>query len=215
MAPYKCVFLDWAFTLSNSLFWNHLDDPENPHYPTFQAIQATLFGKNSSFSQMTDWMRGELSSEDVIAFICQQNPTFDPQLLLQELALSCSQMQFVSAEIPAYVHQLQTMGIKVVVATDNMDTFSRWTVPALKLQNIFDDVLNSYKLKGLKMDKTADGKSVFFGDYLQTHQIGYGESVLIDDGDEQYGQIISSFGIDYRQIEPRVGLVPELQKLLS
>lgn len=215
MSTYKCVFLDWAFTLSNTLFWNHFNDPEHLHYPTLQIIQATLFGKNASFKGINDWMRGKLSSEDVIAVICQQNPTIDPQFLLQELALSCSQMQFVSPQVPVYVRQLQAMGIQVVVATDNMDTFTRWTVPGLKLETIFDAVLNSYDLKALKKDRDSNGESAFFGNYLRTHQIKRGESVLIDDGDEQYGQVIHSFGIDYRQIELRVGLIPELQKLLA
>ncbi|GER91022.1 hypothetical protein KDW_51840 [Dictyobacter vulcani] len=214
MSVYKCVFLDWAFTLSNSLFWNHFNDPKHLHYPTLQIIQAILFGKNASFKGTSDWMRGKLSSEEVVAYICQQNPTFDPQFLLQELALSCSQMQFVSPLVPMYVRQLQAMGIRVAVATDNMDTFSRWTVPGMRLTTIFDDVLNSYDLKALKMDRDANGESAFFGNYLRTHQIQPGESVLIDDGNEEYGQIIRSFGIEYRQIEPRTGLVPELQKLL-
>ncbi|GHO83738.1 hypothetical protein [Dictyobacter formicarum] len=215
MSTYKCVFLDWAFTLSNSLFWEHLNNPEHEYFQAFQTIQHTLFtGKNIS-QLIPDWMRGKLTSEDIVAALCQQNTALDPQMLLAELELSCRQMQFVSPQVPTYVARLQARGIKVVIATDNMDTFTRWTVPALQLRSLFDDVLNSYDLQGLKADIDSTGRSVFFDAYLQDQQLRYGESVLIDDGDEEFGQVIRSFGIDYRHIQPRVGLVSELQKLLA
>ncbi|GCE22648.1 hypothetical protein [Dictyobacter kobayashii] len=184
MSTYKCVFLDWAFTLSNSLFWEHLNDPEHTHFRAFQIIQKALFGKQGMHELMLDWMRGKLTSEDVVAAVCQQHVDLDPEMLLAELELSCSRMQFVSPQVPTYVSRLRARGIKVVVATDNMDTFTRWTTPALQLHTLFDDVLNSYDLQGLKADVDASGHSVFFDAYLQKQQIAYGESVLIDDGDE-------------------------------
>ncbi|GLV55093.1 hypothetical protein KDH_19400 [Dictyobacter sp. S3.2.2.5] len=215
MNSYKCVFLDWALTLSNSLFWEHFNDPEHAHFQTFQMIQRTLF-QDPAFSQMLlDWMRGRFTSEDVIAALCQHDAALDPRMMLDELALSCSKMQFVSPQIPTYVAQLQARGIKVVIATDNMDTFTRWTVPALQLRTLFDDVLNSYDLQALKEDINESGRSAFFGTYLKSQGLEPGQSVLIDDSGEDCGRRIRSFGIDYRRIEPRVGLVPELQKLLA
>jgi hypothetical protein len=47
--------------------------------------------------------------------------------------------------------------------------------------------------------------------YLHDHHINWGESLLLDDGEEEFGNIIRRFGIEYRHIEPGMGLVPALQ----
>ena len=41
-----------------------------------------------------------------------------------------------------------------------MDCFTRWTVPHMKLDELFDDILNSFYLKGLKHE-VFNGASVF------------------------------------------------------
>jgi hypothetical protein len=212
MIQYKYIFLDWFYTLSNSIFWGHLNDPVHPRYQLFRTMQAAIF--EAGHGQIDAWMRGELTSEEIIAPVCQESG-LDPQETLHELMISCQQMQFVSAEIPDLIAHIRERGIKVVVATDNMDTFSRWTVPEMRLLEMFDDVLNSYDLKGLKYDRNEQGGSIFFGDFLQANGIKAGESLLIDDGNEQYGAIIQQFGIDYRRIEPGVGLLPALQEIVA
>jgi hypothetical protein len=214
MSTYKCIFLDWFYTLSNSIFWEHLNDPAHPHYQLFRTMQSALFGPTHSSARIDAWMRGELTSEEVIAPICQECG-LDPQAVLHELRISCQQMKFVSEEVPHYMSHIRAKGIKVVIATDNMDTFSRWTVPAMRLPELFDGILNSYDLRGLKYDVDAQGRSIFFGDYLQANGIEAGESLLIDDGDEQFGAAIRQFGIDYRHIEPGVGLIAELQTMVA
>jgi len=160
------------------------------------------------------WMRGYLTSEEVINVICQ-NTGLDFGTVLHELMLSCQQMNFVSQEIPAYVSSIRAKGIKVVVATDNMDTFVRWTVPSLQLRDMFDDILCSSEVKGLKSDIDEDGKSMFFANYLHDHHIEGGESLLLDDGEEEFGNIIRRFGIAYQHIEPEMGLVPALQTVIT
>jgi phosphoserine phosphatase len=175
-------------------------------------MQAAIF--EAEPGQIDTWMRGELTSEEIIAPICQECG-LDPQEVLHELMVSCQQMQFVSAEIPDLVAHIRRRGVKVVIATDNMDTFSRWTVPEMRLLEMFDGVLNSYDLKGLKYDRNEQGGSIFFDDFLQANGIKAGESLLIDDGNEQYGAIIQQFGVDYRRIEPGVGLLPALQEIVA
>ena len=70
-----------------------------------------------------------------------------------------------------------------VIATDNVDVFVEYTVPALKLRRHFDDILCSSELKSLKTD-TADGKLLFFDDFLRKHNIKYEEAILLDDSRE-------------------------------
>jgi hypothetical protein len=214
MKRYKCLFIDWHLTLSNSIFWEHLSGPTHPHYSIFDTMQRMLFRPSAPGRCLLPWMRGQLTSEEVVACVCRGSD-LDPDAVLQELAISCQQMRLVSEEIPDYVASLQAQGFRVVIATDNMDTFPRWTVPSLGLRAVFDDILCSSELKALKEDTSQDGHSLFFDRYLQVHQIGWGESVLLDDGDKDFGAIVRQFGIDYQHITPGSGLVPALQTLLA
>lgn len=99
----------------------------------------------------------------------------------------------------------------MVVATDNMDTFTRWTVPALGLYDMFDDILCSHEIGCLKKDMIGD-RSRFFGPYLAKHDIGIGESVLIDDS-KTLGKIIGRTGIHYRRIDCTHDLAEALRAL--
>lgn len=214
MQRYKCLFVDWHLTLSKSIFWEHLSHPMHPHYPIFDYMQAALFQPSAPGKWLLPWLRGQFTSEEVIADICQ-GTDFEPTLVLQELIVSCRRMALVAETIPAYVANLRAKGIRVVIATDNVDTFHRWTVPSLRLYDMFDGILSSYELRALKEDKDQAGQSLFFSNYLQAHSIGPGESLLLDDGDEQFGNIIRQFGIDFQHIEPGHGLVPALQTLIA
>jgi hypothetical protein len=64
-------------------------------------------------------------------------------------------------------------------------------------------------------DVDQDGRSRLFANYLQAQNIGWGESLLLDDGDEPFGNVVRQFGIDYQHIEPAKGLLPALQALAA
>lgn len=178
-------------------------------------ITSYLFQSSGRVSTILEpWMRGELTSEDIVHILCQEQK-LDPGIVLHELMVSCQRMQFVSQEVPHYVSNLRAKGIQVVIATDNMDTFQRWTVPSLQLDTLFDAILCSSDLRSLKADRHHDGSSLFFAEHLRKHHVEHGESLLLDDGDEAFGQVIRRFGIHYQQIAPGVGLVPALQTLLG
>ncbi|HEY7349599.1 MAG TPA: HAD family hydrolase [Ktedonobacterales bacterium] len=214
MKPYKCLFVDWHLTLSNALFWEQFSDPTHPQHPLFAFMQSTLFAPAGVKTWVLPWMRGEFTSEEVLAEVCR-GTAFDSTFALRALQSSCQQMRLVSEAIPRYVAGLQAKGLQVVIATDNMDTFHRWTVPSLRLRALFDDILCSFEQQALKIDADQRGQSRFFADYLCAHHLGWGESLLLDDGDEDYGSIIRQFGIEYQAIEPGKGLVPALQGLLA
>ncbi len=59
-----------------------------------------------------------------------------------------------------------------------------------------------------------NGKSKFFDKYLSGSGIEVGESTLIDDSEDTGGKI-SGFGIEYRKIDPVVGLPLELEKIIA
>lgn len=212
MKPYKCLFIDWHQTLSVSVFWEHLRDQEHPQHHLFTFMQSALFTPSGVQMWLRPWMRGAFTCEEVIVGICR-GTEIDPVFALHALRSSCQQMRLVSEAIPHCIRDLQAKGLRVVIATDNMDTFHRWTVPSLHVDALFDDILSSWRLGALKEERGQDGQSLFFARYLLAHQIGRGESLLLDDGDEQFGTIMRQFGIDYHHIEPGKGLLPALQEI--
>ncbi len=214
MLPYKCLFVDWHLTLSTSGFWQQFSPPQHPQHALFTTMQAKLFAPAQAQAWVIPWMRGVLSSEEVIDGVCQ-GTAISPAFALEALRVSCQQMRPVSDAVPQMIADLRSRGLKVVIATDNMDTFPRWTVPSLRLGTLFDDMLCSSDLGALKEDADQDGQSRFFASYARAQGLGPGESLLVDDGEEDFGAVIRQFGIDYLHSEPGKGLVPALRGLLA
>lgn len=214
MKYYRCIFIDWYQTLSTSLFWEHWTDPTHPLHALHAPMVSSLFHLGNA-SETRAWMRGELPVEEILQRICLRHH-FDYELILQELIVSCKAMQLVSPTVPCFLAQLRAAGIRVAIATDNMDTFTRWTVPALKLHKLVDDILNSFDVRALKGDLDSSGRSSFFAAYLEKHAFEPGESILLDDNhEEDFAALIRSFGIDYYPIEPGVGLISALEMLIE
>src|SRR3989344_1051105 len=211
MKKYKVIFLDWNGTLSSSKFWGHLEDPKHPKNHIFLAIEKSLFGNFRHL--ISPWMRGEKTSEEMVKLI-SDDAGLNYDLAFKEFVKGCKKMKFVSNKVPKIVHEYRKHGIKMVIATDNMDSFSRWTVPALKLDKMFDDILDSSSLKKLKNDFEPDGSNFFFTNYLKKNGIKPDESIIIDDSDDKEGKI-QKYGIDYLKIESHTGLMPAFDKLAT
>lgn len=207
---YKVVFIDWYNTLSSSRFWSRLEDPKHPNYDYFLKIQPILFSDQSNI--ILPWMRGQLTSEEVVDQISDKTGT-PKDLIMSELIYSCKNLEFISENSLDLIKSLRKAGLKVVIATDNMDTFMRWTVPSLKLRNIFDGILDSFNLKALKQDFGDNSESLFFSNYLKENLVLPGESVLIDDSMEIDNKI-QNIGIEYMRIVPG-GLDEALRKILK
>jgi FMN phosphatase YigB (HAD superfamily) len=214
MEKLRTVFLDWNGTLSVSRFWGHLQEPDHELSHVFPRIEATLFKPKSSLWYVHEpWMRAQMNSEDVVELLAKEIK-LEPEKVLQELILSCQNMQFVSDQVPALVNKIRGKGLIVVIATDNMDSFNRWTVPAMGLDEIFDDILVSYDLRGLKGDLDQNGRSLFFNEYLKRHQLLPGESILIDDS-KSNSEVAERLGIIYHQIPFGGGLVSKLEEIAA
>lgn len=207
MKKYKVIFIDWDKTLSISKFWGHLN---HSNQPLAEKLQTSLFVNLKPL--INPWMRGEFTSEEIMRRVSSDSKIGFNKALL-EFTKSCKSMKLVSDEIYALTSRLRSSGIKVVIATDNMDSFTRWTIPSLRLEDKFDAILNSFDLRALKKDTDNKGNSLFFKTFLEKHRILKGESLLVDDGDEK--RKFRDFGIEYRKIEPVVGLVPELKRVIT
>ncbi|MEI6288471.1 MAG: hypothetical protein WCP18_02740 [bacterium] len=173
----KVIFFDWNKTLSDSLFWSNLRDSNHQHNQYVSTIEKSIFFDNRQL--INPWMRGEYSSEDICQIIANKSGV-PYEVVFNGLKESCAIMKLVSEEIPGLVWQIKAKGIKTVIATDNMDTFSRFTIPALDLTELFDDFLISYNLKLLKGDVQEDSIP-FFDGYLKQNSLNYSDVVLLDD----------------------------------
>lgn len=204
----KVIFIDWNKTLSNSRFWEQLEDEGHKFHSHHEKIINSLFVENKNF--ITPWMQGKLTSEDICKAIAE-NTGIDADIIFDELVESARNMTFVSEEIPELINSLQAKGIKVVIATDNMDTFNRFTVKSMKLGKLFNDILNSYELKAMKGD-FENNKSLFFDDFIKRNNLSYSETVLLDDSTSN-SDPLTQLGMKTIQILSEKHILVELQKL--
>ncbi len=208
---YRVVFVDWYGTLSVSNFWGHFENPSHERHALFSRIEKTLFVENREL--LIPWMTGKLNSEQVLRVVSDKLG-LSYEMLFEEFVASCKEMRLVSDQALPLVKSIRSKGVRVVIATDNMDCFSRWTVPALKLEDEFDAILDSFRLKALKDAIGADGESLFFGRYLASSGISPQQAVLVDDS-ETSRSTARAIGIDYIHVIPGMGLVPALQDVLK
>jgi FMN phosphatase YigB (HAD superfamily) len=188
----RVVFVDWYRTLSTSLFWQQTPGCRLSAADSARA-ESYVFSRAELLRQ---WMVGAVAAETVCTLAAGSLglPAAD---LLADLEHNCRGMEF---DDPASVDALQAIreqGIKVVLATDNMDTFYRWTVPALRLGGMFDAILDSASLGVLKKD-LVDGHSPFFGPWLSDQRVAPAEAVLVDDSPPESAAAI---GLETRLVQ--------------
>jgi FMN phosphatase YigB (HAD superfamily) len=188
----RAVFVDWYKTLSTSRFWQ-----QRPGCRLSAAdsarVERSVFGRAELLRW---WMLGEMTSEDVCA-LAAGGVGLTAADVLADLEHNCRAMEF---DDPAAVYALRAIrkqGIKVVLATDNMDAFARWTVPSLYLGDSFDAILDSASLGVLKGD-LAGGQSPFFGPWLSDQRIAPSEAVLVDGSPTASAAVI---GLQTRLVE--------------
>lgn len=209
MKMYKTIFFDWNGTLSTSLFWDQWKDPLHPRHDWYAPLSRYLLGENMPV--VMEWMRGKVTAEDIAALLGNRFG-YSQEIIFQDLKESCEAMRLVSDEVIPLVQKLRESGTKCVIATDNMDTFTRFTVPRLRLSEHFDGVLNSFDIGLLKFD--TEGDSIpFFDDYLEKNNLSCNDVVLIDDCIDKSG-VYKKFGFDILQIFSPDDFVGKLNQLV-
>jgi FMN phosphatase YigB (HAD superfamily) len=205
---YNTVFIDWYQTLSISTFWSHLTDSHHKNHALYEPLRRALFEEQNQVFE--GWLVGNINSERVMEILAQHTG-IPYELIWDEFVVGFQHQSLVSEDIYDFIRDLRMSGVKVAIATDNMDCFNRWCVPALKLDEHFDDILNSFNIGHLKKE-IAGKRSLFFDAYLERNNIGPGESILFDDSPNVEPATIIA-GIEYCRIRSRNGLVTELQRL--
>lgn len=173
----KVLFVDWNGTLCTDLFWQQLNNTATCEI--YNNIQQYLFMQYDDTELIKDWMRNKYSMNDIIDIVYKKFG-YDKTFLKKELIYSLIDTHFVDTDVLKVIKQLQEKGLKVVIASDNMDVF-KYTSTKLDLDLIFDDVLLSNELGYLKTDLDENNNPLFFARYFEKYNIKREECVLIDD----------------------------------
>jgi FMN phosphatase YigB (HAD superfamily) len=150
-------------------------------------------------------MRGSLNSEQICNKLAVEN-NLDKKIILNTLKESSEKMELCSNNILDIIKDIRKKNIKVVIATDNMDTFRKFTIRGLRLDRFFDDFLISSELKVLKYDITND-KIPFFDPFLKKNSLSYDDVILLDDSEEKSGI--------YNKLGFKISLVTDTPSLLN
>ncbi len=207
----KAVFVDWFGTLSISRFFEHWSAPDHPRRREFDRLQAWWFDAASQ-PFLDEWLTGARTCED---FVGAMSALFGlpPAEVEAELMEGFRHWTLLEPETKPLLAALRQKGVRVVLATENVDACIRWAVPALDLGDGFDAILSSHELRALKHESDESGRSLFFGDYLRAQGIGPGETALIDDS-AHLQAAIEAFGVRFLHAPKGVGPGAHLRRLL-
>lgn len=208
----KVVFVDWFNTLSSSRFFEHWSAPDHPYRGRFDSLQDWWFDAASQ-PFLDDWLTGSRVCEDFVGLMSDRLD-LSRSVIEAELMEGFRHWSLLEPGTKPLLAALRDGGVKVVLATENVDACIRWAIPALGLDDSFDTVLSSHELGALKHQAEASGRSRFFGDYLEAEGVGAGESVLIDDS-AHLRPAVESFGIGFLHAPKGTGPGVHLRRLLA
>jgi FMN phosphatase YigB (HAD superfamily) len=185
----RVIFSDWHGVLSRDPFWVSIrGSATHPLHAQLEAGMAGVFASERGLAN--EWMTGLLSSTQVIAEMgIQLDRRFRDDFLGRRLDLDCARMH-VNAELFEVLRVMRAEAT-VVIATDNMDCFSRAFARARHRKPhharvwetladwavVCDDIICSSDVAALK----AEDPQAFFGPWLDQHGMGFAEALLIDD----------------------------------
>ncbi len=160
------IFCDFDGTICHERYWRSLPTQQ------YEKVQNLLFRDDKTY--VSDWMRGKYTAEQVNERVSQEiGESYEK--VWQLFVNDCSTMR-VPQEILEALSVLRSR-YTVVLITGNTDSFSRFTVPALGLENYFDHISNSYYEGKHKTDNSGE----IFVEYAVKFSIPLNECIVIDD----------------------------------
>jgi hypothetical protein len=183
----RVVFVDWHGVLSRDPFWVSIR--ESARHPLRTQLEENLSSIFAS-DDANAWMKGLMSSDDVIAAMDIHLGRFRDDFLHRRLYIDCARMQ---VNVPLFeVLRMAKAVALIVVATDNMDCFadtfdrvrrSRRRRPRTEATTmaewafVCDDIICSSNVAALK----SEDPNAFFGPWLHQHGMTFADALLIDD----------------------------------
>lgn len=162
----RALYIDFDGTICVDRYWRSL--PTKMH----ANLQGLLFGDDRTI--FNEWMRGEHTAEEINRYVSQELAI--PYDFLWNIFVNDCKSQQVSQKLLDSLHSLRHT-YKTVLMTGNMDSFSRFTVPALHLEDYFDYISNSFYERLHK----ADNDGELFKKYSELLGVSLPNSLLIDD----------------------------------
>ena len=191
------LFVDFDGTICLERYWRSLPEAEHA------GIQELLFGNDTKM--VHDWMRGHHSAEEVNKYASGQLG-LDYEYLWNLFVDDCKTM-YVSKDVLNDIKSLSDRYTTILI-TGNMDSFTRFTVPALSLEDYFDEISNSF-YEG--RHKTDDNGSLFHK-FTDKYGVSIEECVLLDDSDSVC-KIFTELGGTPLQVSPEVPVEVRLAEL--
>ncbi len=198
---YSHIFFDWHGVLSHSKYWAHT--------PEAKTIEKALFGEEHPL--LKQWSVGKCDMKKLINTLSDLT-NIPVAHLVETLKESCERQELASTNIPDLIISLRSRGVRCIIATDNFDIFDKWTVPALGLDTLFDNILNSHNLGHVKPELAKkDTYSPFFSPYLETNNVS--KAIWFDDND--YSRHAKKLGMDFKLVKPGDDLAALVEQSLK
>lgn len=191
------LFIDFDGTLCHDRFWRSLPLDQ------YEKVQRLLFTEDKTCIQ--EWMKGKRTSEEVNLLLAEQIGISSQELW--SIFVKDAETMFVSQEVLETIGKLRDIYTTILI-TVNMDSFSRFTVPALKLDNYFDAISNSYCEGKFKEDNGGE----IFKEYLEKYNTPIKSSILMDDSPTAC-QTFVALGGNAHQVTLEENLAFHLNKL--
>lgn len=180
----RTLFIDFDGTICHDRFWRSLNED------AYIKVQSLLF--NGQNQIVSNWMKGDYSSEDINQLVAKETG-IEYDSLWGVFVSDCKTMK-VEPEILKMINNLRKR-FHVVLITGNMDCFSRFTVPSLRLNEYFDVIVNSFDEKQLKSENDGDS----FKKYVRGEIV---DAILIEDSEKSCETFKSLGGTAYRVTFP-------------
>lgn len=191
------LFVDFDGTLCYDRFWRSLPEEQ------YKKVQTLLFEENMNFAE--EWMKGKWTAEEVNQFLAEKLDISFQELW--SIFVRDAETMSVSNDVLETIGNLRERYTTILI-TVNMDSFARFTVPALKLEGYFDDISNSYYEGKFKSDNEGE----VFRDYINKYSALVERSVLIDDSTGACETFRAVGGIAY-QVTSEEGISHHLAQL--
>ena len=167
------LFVDFNGVISYDPFWKSLLDKNHILNRDLQRIEDFVFKEN--FDLILDWMVGKYNSEDIHKIISKELD-IDYTLLFDNFVSDCKKID-ISEKILNKLKSIKSNYV-LILATGNMDSFDRFTLPNNKyLYNFFDEIHNSFNFGLLKTTNNGE----YFKKIIKKYNLNPKNSYLIDD----------------------------------
>ncbi len=168
----RCVVFDFGFTLSSDLYFS-LVPPDCPRWS--EIIQERVFAEPQIVRR---WMEGGMTIADIAGLLAKY-VAMDRDSIVSTMEKGCEHMRMNPA-VWDFALEQKSRGKKTALVTANMDVFTKVVVPAHRLDQVFDVIVNSFDYRDLHKEHLWPVAFQRLGGDVQ-----YWNSLLIEDGETE------------------------------